>query len=370
MAAATDGSLQLGFGLGKYPNRNVMDGYAGISRGVEQVTVRASRRLAPEHEETVVGPIHYEVIEPLKSVRYVLEANDTQPIAFDWRFDAIVPAFMEERTHRRNGVRVASDLVRYHQTGLATGWVEIDGERTEISPEHWVSTRDHSWGTRFDVGLPQADIEAGRRVGRLVVPHDLEPDRHAPARRQPVRVAAALPDREGAGLPAQGRHGRGRAPRRPDGALDRPRARPGLRPGQPAPRRRHGRRHDGGRRDPHARDRGRVRARASISGPGCTSASTGTTTGNGAGTSSSRASGSRTVRKRPQHDGSTSSATRSSTWWTRSAEARATATASRSSPVATPSWAFPPTTPSCRPEMSRNSKVPHGILQASATTIG
>ena len=34
MAAAKDGSLQLGFGLGKYVNRNVMDAYAGISRGV------------------------------------------------------------------------------------------------------------------------------------------------------------------------------------------------------------------------------------------------------------------------------------------------------------------------------------------------
>lgn len=31
MAAARDGSLQLGFGLGKYTNRNVMDCYAGVS---------------------------------------------------------------------------------------------------------------------------------------------------------------------------------------------------------------------------------------------------------------------------------------------------------------------------------------------------
>lgn len=30
MAAARDGSLQLGFGLGKYINRNVMDAYAGF----------------------------------------------------------------------------------------------------------------------------------------------------------------------------------------------------------------------------------------------------------------------------------------------------------------------------------------------------
>ena len=33
MAAARDGSLQVAFGVGKYTNRNVFDGYAGVSRG-------------------------------------------------------------------------------------------------------------------------------------------------------------------------------------------------------------------------------------------------------------------------------------------------------------------------------------------------
>ena len=40
MACARDGSLQLAFGIGKYINRGVMDAYAGVSRGVEQWTVR------------------------------------------------------------------------------------------------------------------------------------------------------------------------------------------------------------------------------------------------------------------------------------------------------------------------------------------
>jgi hypothetical protein len=159
MAAARDGSLQLGFGLGKYPNRNVMDAYAGVSRGVEQITVRASRRLAPAPELTVIGPVRYEIVEPLQSVRFSLEANDCQPIAFDWRFDAVVPPVVEDRTHTRSGYRVASDLVRYHQTGVASGWVEVDGARTQITPETWVSTRDHSWGVRYGVGVPVADVE-------------------------------------------------------------------------------------------------------------------------------------------------------------------------------------------------------------------
>src|SRR3954452_24924546 len=84
MAAARDGSLQLGFGLGRYNNRNVMDAYAGTSRGVEQTTVRASRELAPCPNDTAIGPIRYEVVDPLRAVRFSLEPNDATAIAFDW----------------------------------------------------------------------------------------------------------------------------------------------------------------------------------------------------------------------------------------------------------------------------------------------
>src|SRR3954468_11570142 len=72
MAAARDGSVQLSLGLGKYTNRGVMDAYAGISRGGEQWTVRSSRALAPDPEGSTVGPIRYEVVEPLREVRFAL----------------------------------------------------------------------------------------------------------------------------------------------------------------------------------------------------------------------------------------------------------------------------------------------------------
>jgi hypothetical protein len=160
MAMARDGSLQIGFGLGKYPNRNVMDGYGALSRGAEQLTVRASRRLAPEPNLTAIGPLHYEVLEPMRAVRFRLEPNPCQPISFDWRFESALPPFLEERTHLRREYRVMSELVRYHQTGVASGWIELDGERFEMSPESWVSTRDHSWGVRYDVGTPPSDLEA------------------------------------------------------------------------------------------------------------------------------------------------------------------------------------------------------------------
>ena len=69
MAAPRDGSVQLAFGMGKYPNRGVLDAYAGVSRGVEQWTVRSSRRLAPDVERLETGPIRYEVLEPLQRVQ-------------------------------------------------------------------------------------------------------------------------------------------------------------------------------------------------------------------------------------------------------------------------------------------------------------
>ena len=157
MAMARDGSLQIGFGLGRYPNRNVLDAYAATSRGAEQTTVRASRSLSSAPESTSVGPIHYEVIEPLRRVRFRLDASDVQPIAFDVEFTSVVPPRLEERTHLRDQLRVSADLVRYHQTGVASGWVEVDGERTTVDPDNWVCTRDHSWGVRYDVGPPPTD---------------------------------------------------------------------------------------------------------------------------------------------------------------------------------------------------------------------
>jgi len=158
-AFARDGSVQLGFGLGKYTNRNVIDAYAGTSRGVEQITVRASRRLSPDPELTVMGPIRYEVVQPLKQVRFVLEPNDVQPIAFDWLFEGAFAPEFEHRGHIRQGYRVGADLVRYHQIGRCSGWLKIDGEHIEMTPDTWVSTRDHSWGVRYGIGQPRTDLE-------------------------------------------------------------------------------------------------------------------------------------------------------------------------------------------------------------------
>jgi hypothetical protein len=161
MAAARDGSLQVALGIGKYTNRNVFDGYAGVSRGPEQWTVRGSRRLSDDPELLGVGPVQYDVIEPFRRVRFRCEPNDVVPVAFEWVFEAVVPAVLEnrDRQYARRGYRLDADVLRYHQIGVASGWVDVDGQRHEITPDAWFSTRDHSWGVRQDVGLPLTDVE-------------------------------------------------------------------------------------------------------------------------------------------------------------------------------------------------------------------
>lgn len=161
MAAAKDGSLQIAFGFGKYTNRNVVDAYAGIAQGKAQWTVRGSRALHTDPDSVNVGPMGYEIVEPLKKIRIFLEPNDVQPIAFDIVFEHVAACVVEDREDRRDmhGFRRATDQIRYHQSGTAKGWLSINGERHTIDSNDWVCTRDHSWGIRPMVGVPASDLE-------------------------------------------------------------------------------------------------------------------------------------------------------------------------------------------------------------------
>ncbi len=97
-----DGTMGIDFGLGRYHNRGVMDGWAAVSRGSTQWTVRANRELRDDPTITSVGPIKYEILEPLHKVRYSLAKNDAQPISYEVTFTSEMPPFFEDR-HRGRG---------------------------------------------------------------------------------------------------------------------------------------------------------------------------------------------------------------------------------------------------------------------------
>lgn len=146
-----DGSAVLfDAGFGYYPNRGVMDAFAGVTIGRRQFNFRASRQLGPNPLETTVGPLRLEVDTRSGMHRLVLEAN-ASGIAFDLRFEPTFPAALEKQSFRERKGQVEEDLARVAQFGRWRGWLVAEGQRHELTPETWWGQRDRSWGIRSEM---------------------------------------------------------------------------------------------------------------------------------------------------------------------------------------------------------------------------
>lgn len=144
------GDAILDIGLGYHPNRNVMDVFAGITINGVQHNWRASRHARPNPLDTTVGNLKIEVIEGLRRHRLQLAGNDSG-LSFDLEFLASMNPHEEEPHFRRRKGRVTEEMMRVQQLGRYRGWFEIDGRRTEVTPETWWGQRDHSWGIRAEM---------------------------------------------------------------------------------------------------------------------------------------------------------------------------------------------------------------------------
>ncbi|NWK98319.1 hypothetical protein DM806_22150 [Sphingobium lactosutens] len=143
----------LSAGFGKYPNRDVMDGFAIAAKGDTQRNLRCSRQLTPHFHDVAVGPFSVEVIKPLELLRLKLDPNDSG-IAYDLTWEASAPPALEGRHFEINRNRVSHDLVRYVQTGRLNGEVTFGDERLTVTPDRWWGVRDHSWGMRPMSAVP------------------------------------------------------------------------------------------------------------------------------------------------------------------------------------------------------------------------
>lgn len=139
-------------GLGCYPNLGVVDGFASISIGDEQHTVRGSRELGIDRMDTTdVGPISVEVIEGMRRLRVRCAPNDG-PLELDLEWTAAIDALAEPTTVNRTQGRLVEHSTRLIQTGIWEGTVTVDGKTTELTAENGRGARDRSWGVR-SIGL-------------------------------------------------------------------------------------------------------------------------------------------------------------------------------------------------------------------------
>lgn len=165
---SVDGRYIVDVGFGRYPNRDLLDGFGGLAVGSEVYYVRGSRLLDDDLGRVGFGPLSWEVIEGLKTIRCRLEPNEVG-IAWDLLYEAGFPPSQEEYHRTVDKGRVVEEQVRFYQMGRATGWLTVNDERIEVTSETFRANRDRSWGVRRTLGPPDPSLppNPSRRVGGL-----------------------------------------------------------------------------------------------------------------------------------------------------------------------------------------------------------
>jgi hypothetical protein len=148
---AGDGEFYFGIGAALYPNLGIMDCGFSIVRDGVQHAFHASRRAPREPSQIDVGPFRIEILEPLKSLRVVLEPNETG-ISADLLWIPRTSSFPEgyQYLRRRRGTMQAT---RFNQFGYWKGEIRTPGQTVAIDPRRVYGTKDRSWGIR-PVGDP------------------------------------------------------------------------------------------------------------------------------------------------------------------------------------------------------------------------
>jgi hypothetical protein len=145
---SADGSLYFGVAMGLYPVRETIDAsFSVIVDGAEQVNVHASGRAPIDRTHTSVGPITVKILEPMRVLQILVEAPE-HGLRADLTFTASTQPVEELPFTLRHGPKTVFDYTRLTQWGTWTGWVEVDGDRIDVSRRDVMGSRDRSWGVR------------------------------------------------------------------------------------------------------------------------------------------------------------------------------------------------------------------------------
>jgi hypothetical protein len=142
-----DGAFYFGAAMGHYPVRGVIDAAFSIVRDGVEHSIFASGAM-PTDRSTTIGPIRIDVVDAMRTIRYVVEPNE-HGIACELLFRATTVAVEEPRQQRRTPEGILlTDHTRLTQWGTWEGTVTVDGDELQIDPVEVSGTRDRSWGVR------------------------------------------------------------------------------------------------------------------------------------------------------------------------------------------------------------------------------
>lgn len=146
-----DGRVAIQVTMGAYRNMNVIDAAVVMIVDGTQHNLRVSRSLNSSFE-TVCGPIRIQPVEPLKSFDIKIDPGAGK-LQGHIRWECVEPAREEHPHYTRLQSRTVEDYRRFDQIGAASGYLEVDAQRIDF--DQWWSCRDHSWGVRRGMGVPE-----------------------------------------------------------------------------------------------------------------------------------------------------------------------------------------------------------------------
>jgi hypothetical protein len=148
------GEVALASSLRLYQNNDVMDGFVCVRHAGRQHNIRVSRRLRPDMGTLEVGPLRLEIVEPMKTVRLVLEDNE-HDLSLDVTCRSTTLPYEDPAEVTRVDGRLVSERITYEVTGRCEGWVQAGGRRIPLDPATDSFFRNHSWGYQAGRGGPR-----------------------------------------------------------------------------------------------------------------------------------------------------------------------------------------------------------------------
>lgn len=161
------GDIVIATGGSFYPNLDRAEAYAIINVRGRHTAVRSFRAIGADRADLRVGPIAPEIVRGLREWRYILEPNEWG-ISYDITFtDTTRQVFREPLSNSTTGTPLGrrNDVTSgFEGFGVVSGWVDVDGERFELTPGS-TGTRDRHWGTGRGVGGPAMSLGGRLHVG-------------------------------------------------------------------------------------------------------------------------------------------------------------------------------------------------------------
>jgi len=154
------------FTLGVYSNMDVVDAGVVVAHQGRQHNVRASRSLRPRFD-AACGPLAVELRRPLWEFGLTI-APGPQAVHGQLMWTGTLPVEEEVPHFERVRGRVAQEYQRFNQVGTVSGELVIEG--VEVPVERWWACRDHSWGVRPSMGIPEpvtGPVAPSERSGSL-----------------------------------------------------------------------------------------------------------------------------------------------------------------------------------------------------------